>query len=178
MTPDEILDAVSKVEAAGASVQLSDGRPKLFGNVDAVPDDARRMLRGGRPSWSPTSRPRPAPPPPWSCLSRSGSTSSSCRPVSSRAWRCSGGAIGRCYRLTPAVLVWVEVQAERHKDKPAVAALAAEFGQWVSAYYPPHQIRAARIRRSPLPDVKPPPTCPGADEWAKVLPQYQQKGPE
>jgi hypothetical protein len=83
-----------------------------------------------------------------------------------------------CYRLTPAVLVWVEVQAERHKDKPAVAALAAEFGQWVSAYYPPHQIRAARIRRSPLPDVKPPPTCPGADEWAKVLPQYQQKGPE
>jgi hypothetical protein len=175
MTPDEILDAVSRVEAAGASVQLSDGRPKLFGNVEAVPDDARRTLRGRSAELVAylTTSARPAP-----VFVRF--VSKRLEVVELPAGVVEGVSVfwrddRPFYRLAPAVLAWAETQTSKLTDRPDVLALVGDLGKYVAAHYPPHQIRAARLRRAPLPEVKPPPTCPGADAW-KRLPWHNNYG--
>lgn len=171
MTPPEILDAVAAVETVGASLILVDGRPRLTGNAEAVPNDARTLLRGRSAELAGYLSSAARPSPEWALF-----VSKRLSLVELPAAVVDGPVFWRDnlphYRLTPAVASAISrlVEAFKRKtsdrDKVAEAdRVVAGLWAWVERHYPPHAIRAARRNPSPLPDVKPPPTCPGADEW-------------
>jgi hypothetical protein len=177
MIDPAILQAIAKIELAGASIRLDGGRPMLFG-AESVPGELVAFLRDRKAEVIAylASADRPAP---TSLLF----VSRKLRVVELPAavvW--DGPAIWRngdpFYRLNPRVYVWACAAVDAALARGGVSesraaevrSLIVEMGEWVARHYPPHRIEAAKALRPELPAVIEPPSIPGADAWA-VTPQ-------
>jgi len=174
MPTAELLDALIAVETFGASVVLSDGRPKIRGNAEAVPESVRVVLR--RHSVELVDYLEKCQRPPTFVLfasSRLGLVEVASVAVEGVAvlWR---GEVP-FYRVDPSVAMWLTESASALKKSGKVEASAmreveatiASIWEWVLDWFPRHKVKAAMDRRghSKPSTPKPPRRFADSDDW-------------